>query len=190
MAKHRNDDDRKDEDGTDDSSFAASFSRDANVTPMDRGNLAPVPTPSKGGAPDVSGSEERRDRGAASKAHETKTSVARATRSEMRELRAGRIRPQESIDLHGFTRDNAYRRLCNATARARADGKRCVVVVHGKGQRSKDGVAVLRDALDDWLGQAPLVEQVIGSCRAQPRDGGTGATYLLLRAPGKEKPAK
>ncbi|MDP6977333.1 MAG: Smr/MutS family protein [Myxococcota bacterium] len=108
----------------------------------------------------------------------------------MRELRAGSIRPQESIDLHGFTREGAYRRLCNATARARSNGKRCVVVIHGKGQRSEDGVAVLRDALDDWLQRVPLVEHVIGSCRAQPRDGGTGATYLLLRAPGEKKPAK
>jgi DNA-nicking Smr family endonuclease len=98
----------------------------------------------------------------------------------MRRLRAGKIRPQQTVDLHGFTRDEAYARLCNATARAAAAGKRCVLVVHGRGHHSSDGSPVLKDALADWIARPPLANQVIGCCLAQPRDGGSGASYLLL----------
>jgi DNA-nicking Smr family endonuclease len=99
----------------------------------------------------------------------------------MRRLRAGKIRPQQSIDLHGFTRDEAYRQLCNAIARAAATGVRCVLVIHGRGQHSADERSVLRDALGEWIVRSPLADRVAGCCLAQARDGGTGASYLLLR---------
>ncbi len=105
----------------------------------------------------------------------------KATRSEMRRLRAGKIRPQQTIDLHGFNREDAHRRLCNAVARAESAGIRCLLVIHGKGQRSEEGVAVLRQALENWIVQPPLSGSVTGCCLAQLPDGGSGASYLLLR---------
>ena len=109
--------------------------------------------------------------------------LALASRAELKKLRAGKIRPQQTIDLHGFTRDNAYRRLCHEVARATTADFRCLLVIHGKGQHSSSGAVTIRDALSDWLTQPPLAQHVAGCTLAQPKDGGSGASYLLLRRP-------
>ncbi|MBW2389440.1 MAG: Smr/MutS family protein [Deltaproteobacteria bacterium] len=170
-----------------DGSFADAVESMGDVEPLDRTNLSDLPPP-----PDSDGSPHGSSRTtdpaiatealppAPASASDTIVSV-RATRTEMRRLRAGKIRPQQTVDLHGFTRDEAYARLCNATARAAAAGKRCVLVVHGRGHHSSDGSSVLKNALPDWIARPPLANQVIGCCFAQPRDGGSGASYLLLR---------
>jgi len=158
---------------------------------MDRDNVAGVPLarPKTAEAP-APGAEQGPEANAKPEADARPPSIARATRSELRELRAGKVRPQETVDLHGFRREDAHRRLCNAVARAIEKGQRCVRVIHGKGHRSAGGQAVLRDALADWLGQRPLVEQVTGSAPARPRDGGSGATLLLLRRPSGQPPGE
>jgi DNA-nicking Smr family endonuclease len=109
--------------------------------------------------------------------------LALASRAELKRLRAGKIRPQQTIDLHGFTRDNAYRRLCHEVTRAATADFRCLLVIHGKGQHSSSGAVTIRDALSDWLTQPPLAQHVAGCTLAQPKDGGSGASYLLLRRP-------
>jgi DNA-nicking Smr family endonuclease len=40
---------------------------------------------------------------------------------------------------------------------------------------------VLRDGLVEWLSQPALRDKVLAFAGALPRDGGEGATYLLLR---------
>ncbi len=151
------------------------MSRDRSVKPIDRANITEVPD-----RPVV---DSRPAPSAKATPPSKAASVARPTTTQLRELRAGKIRPHETIDLHGFRRDAAHRRLCNAVARAVSNGRRCVLVIHGKGHRSEGGEAILRDALTDWLQKPPLIEQVIGSSRAVPRDGGSGASYLLLHKP-------
>jgi DNA-nicking Smr family endonuclease len=130
------------------------------------------PITSQVAAPDASG--PNRNSGA---------TLALASRAELKKLRAGKIRPQQTIDLHGFTRDNAYRRLCHEVARAATADFRCLLVIHGKGQHSSIGAVTIRDALSDWLTQPPLAQHVAGCTLAQPKDGGSGASYLLLRRP-------
>ena len=109
--------------------------------------------------------------------------LALASRAELKKLRAGKIRPQQTIDLHGFTRDNAYRRLCHEVTRAATADFRCLLVIHGKGQHSGIGAVTIRDSLSDWLKQPPLAQLVAGCTLAQPKDGASGASYLLLRRP-------
>ncbi|MCP4035685.1 MAG: Smr/MutS family protein [bacterium] len=169
--------------------FAKAMKQLGDVEPIDRDNLSDAPVP----APPPRERTAQPTQASADEAEPSRTkgaSIVRATRREMRDLRAGKIRPQEKVDLHGFTREQGHRRLCNAVARAQADGKRCLLVVHGKGQRSPGGRSILREALEDWLRARPLREQVIGSAVAQPSEGGSGASYLLLRAPVEKKPAK
>ena len=57
---------------------------------------------------------------------------SKATRTQMRRLRAGKLRPERVVDLHGFSQDQAYRSLCNAIARAVDEGVRCVLIIHGR----------------------------------------------------------
>jgi len=99
----------------------------------------------------------------------------------LRRLRAGKIRPELTVDLHGLTRDEAFARLCNAIAGAAVAGNRCVLVIHGRGHHTADGRSVLKDSLADWIVRPPLANRVMEYCVAQSRDGGVGASYLLLR---------
>ena len=161
-------------------SFADAMAKVDDLSPIDRSNLNETPTLDPSKSPhlgDPAADETRRSTKAASH----KKHSARASRAQMRSLRAGKIRPQRTIDLHGFTLDRAHRRLCNEIERASDSGDRCVKVIHGKGHHSTPGALTIKEALVDWLEEAPLADQVIGSALAQPRDGGGGASYLLLR---------
>jgi DNA-nicking Smr family endonuclease len=40
---------------------------------------------------------------------------------------------------------------------------------------------VLKGGVVDWLVEAPLASLVLAFATAQPRDGGAGASYVLLR---------
>jgi DNA-nicking Smr family endonuclease len=67
-----------------------------------------------------------------------------------------------------------------AIQRTFAQGKRCVLVVHGRG-RSSESEPVLKEALLEWLAEPPASERVLAFTSARGRDGGVGATYVLLR---------
>lgn len=98
-------------------------------------------------------------------------------------LGRGEPEPEEKIDLHGLRRDSAGRLLADRIESARARGLRCVVVVHGRGQGSGGGEAVLRDALPGWLSKAPCARHLLGFAPAPSRHGGEGAILVLLRRP-------
>ena len=64
---------------------------------------------------------------------------------------------------------------------ARRAGRRYLLVIHGKGSHSADGVGVLRDAVLEALtsgGAAPVVAAFATACS---RLGGSGALALALR---------
>ncbi len=86
----------------------------------------------------------------------------------------------EELDLHGFTVEQAMHRLSRFIASARKRGKRRVLVVTGKGHRSKDGIGKIRKATEQWIQQRGkrAVESYAPAPRAQ---GGSGAFVLILR---------
>ena len=96
-------------------------------------------------------------------------------------LARGEPEPEERIDLHGARKDAAGALLAKRIESARARGLRCVVIVHGRGRRSPDGVAVLRDAVPDWLTGGRCGQAVLAFTPAPDRLGGRGATLVLLR---------
>ena len=98
----------------------------------------------------------------------------------MARLRRGRIRPEAQLDLHGMTQDEAHRELAAFIARAQGEGRRCVIVVTGKGSVGEGG-GVLRRGVPKWLNTPALRPRIMGFCAAQQRDGGAGAVYVLLR---------
>jgi len=99
----------------------------------------------------------------------------------VRKLRKGEFAVQAHVDLHGLLKDEAKAALEAFLARSRQDGKRCVLVVHGRGLHSKDQVPVLKEALKRWMHTARFARHVLGFSSARPHDGGTGAMYVLLR---------
>ena len=96
-------------------------------------------------------------------------------------LRRGDPEPEERIDLHGTRRDAAGVLLTKRLESAVAQGLRCVIVIHGRGQRSPSGDAVLRDAIPDWLSKGKAAKRVQAFATAPERLGGAGATLVLLK---------
>jgi DNA-nicking Smr family endonuclease len=92
----------------------------------------------------------------------------------MDRLRRGQLRPEAALDLHGMTRAEAHAVLSRFVAGAHADGKRALLVVTGRG-------GVLREEVPKWLNAPGLRPRLLGFAAAQPRDGGPGALYVLLR---------
>ncbi len=101
-------------------------------------------------------------------------------RRTMDRLRRGRLRPEARLDLHGSTREEAHRELTEFLHRARDDGRRCVIVITGRG-RASEGGGVIRNETPRWLNLPALRPLVLGFAEAQPKDGGAGALYVLLR---------
>lgn len=97
----------------------------------------------------------------------------------LRKLRRGTWPIQDRLDLHGNNSDAARRLLQEFLHAARQQALRCVLVIHGKGMNSRGGEAVLKMRVRHWLIQHPLV---LAYCDALPKDGGSGAVLLLLKA--------
>ena len=99
----------------------------------------------------------------------------------LRKLRAGDYAVQAHLDLHGLTSDEAHVEVDAFLTRARTDGRRCVLIVHGRGHNSKEGIPVLKERLKVWLTRGRIGRGVLAFCTARPTDGGAGAVYVLLR---------
>lgn len=101
-------------------------------------------------------------------------------------LRRGKLDVEARLDLHGHGRESAHRAL-NAFIQFSTDaGRRCVLVVTGKGSRD-GGIGVIRAAVPQWLNLAPLREHILSYNAARPQDGGEGAIYILLRRKREKK---
>jgi DNA-nicking Smr family endonuclease len=96
-------------------------------------------------------------------------------------LRRGERKIEARLDLHGMTQDEAHRALNAFLDRAEHAGWRCVLVITGKGRPGTSAAGVLRAAVPRWLNEAPNRARLLAIAAAQPRDGGAGAMYLLLR---------
>ena len=103
----------------------------------------------------------------------------RLASSRMRQLKRGTIRIAGELDLHGYLRDEAVRRLAHFVESSYARGAEAVLVITGKGLNSPDG-PVLQGAVQDWLRTAG--KRMVAEFHAGPRDkGGSGALVVFLR---------
>ena len=99
-------------------------------------------------------------------------------------LRRGKMPIEARLDLHGHTLAEGHRAVTAFVAQSFAAGRRCVLIITGKGNRQADGrraPGVLKAALPDWLSDPPSADKVLTFSAAQPADGGGGAYYVLLR---------
>jgi len=97
----------------------------------------------------------------------------------LRRLRRGDYRIEAEIDLHGMRLAEARVRLREFLLAALARRLQCLRIVHGKGLRSGQRGPVIKNAVYSLLRRA---DQVLAFTSAAMRDGGTGATLVLLRA--------
>lgn len=101
-------------------------------------------------------------------------------RAHLDRLARGEVPVDVELELHGLTAKEAGSLVRAAVNEAYEEGERCLLVIHGRGRHSEQG-AVLREALPEWLAAPPVGARVMAFASAQPRDGGTGASYVLLR---------
>jgi DNA-nicking Smr family endonuclease len=107
-------------------------------------------------------------------------------------LKRGQLPIRGILDLHGMTQAAARSALDHFIADAYAQGRRAVLIVTGQGLRGPDdegGVraGVLKTMTPRWLNEAPNRARVLAFTYAQPRHGGAGALYVLIR---RRRPAE
>lgn len=98
-------------------------------------------------------------------------------KQQINALRTGKLCFEAKLDLHGLKPDEAKIRLSQFIARQIQNHHRWVLIVHGKGGRFGEA-PVLKNLVNHWLCQ---LSTVLAFHSAQPKHGGAGAVYVLLK---------
>lgn len=96
----------------------------------------------------------------------------------LKKLRQGLLPIDAKLDLHGSTVEEAREILLRFMSEAKENHFRVVKIIHGRGHHTHAEPPVLKNKVNVWLRQFP---DILAFCSALPRDGGTGAVYVLLR---------
>jgi DNA-nicking Smr family endonuclease len=104
-------------------------------------------------------------------------------RRTLEKLRRGQMKLEAYLDLHGLRQSEAQAQLTRFLTDAHHAGRRCVLVITGKGTRNPQTgeEGVLRRMVPFWLEMPPLSPLILSHCPARQKDGGDGAVYVLLR---------
>lgn len=108
-------------------------------------------------------------------------SVSGLTASQFKPLRQGRLSIEARLDLHGLTTEQARSQLIAFMHQQEEAFHRHVLIIHGKGGH-KGQPPVIKNLINRWL---PQFSSVLAFHSALPRDGGTGAMYVLLKRAGR-----
>ncbi|WP_321991178.1 Smr/MutS family protein [Marispirochaeta aestuarii] len=89
-----------------------------------------------------------------------------------------RMAPQESLDLHGYTVEEALKELDGFLLRSKRRGLRKVLIIHGKGNHSDTGDSILRKKVRRYIAESPVCGE-----HGVPQSGmgGEGAVWIILR---------
>ena len=104
-----------------------------------------------------------------------------------KKLAKGPIAPDRTVDLHGLTLDAAHARLDFAIAEALAGQARVILLIagkprpHGENDARGNRRGAIRAKLLDWLAASRHAPHIAAVRPAQPRHGGVGAVYVVLR---------
>jgi DNA-nicking Smr family endonuclease len=91
----------------------------------------------------------------------------------------GMMEIDATIDLHGLTQPVAHAALSRFIVGSAEMGRRCLLVITGKGNR--EGSGILRSEVPRWLSEPDLRGRILTYSHAQPKHGGQGALYVLLK---------
>jgi len=101
------------------------------------------------------------------------------SRERLKSLASGRPPVEQTLDLHGVTRNEALGLLEEWFDHAVGKQLRVLCIIHGRGLHSAEGKAVLKEAVYQWLRSGPVAHAVLAVI-PQPGSGG-GACLVLLR---------
>ncbi len=91
-------------------------------------------------------------------------------------LKKGKIQPEDSIDLHGLTKQEA--KIALDRFLFSTNNLSCIKIIHGKGLNNSNNDAVLKTFVANYLKNHPVVAAYY-SCNKQ--HGSTGAVLVLLK---------
>lgn len=95
----------------------------------------------------------------------------------LKELKNGQIPWERRLDLHGLKSETARDALCQFIQTQAEHDKRCLLIIHGKGGQQGEP-PIIKNLVNRWL---PQMDEVLAFHSALPKDGGTGAVYVLLK---------
>lgn len=96
----------------------------------------------------------------------------------MQRLKNGEIPYDDRIDLHGYRAHFATAELEGFFQNAVSEQFRCLLIIHGKGERKAGNLPVIKNLLNQWLPEQP---EVLAFHSAPARLGGAGALLVLLK---------
>jgi DNA-nicking Smr family endonuclease len=103
-------------------------------------------------------------------------------------LRKGTLRIEGKLDLHGYYHEDAIDAFSGFIEHAAHAGKRCVLIVTGKGKDAPKEFGVLHQNAPRWINNIPHVrENVLMFCHCPPNLGGEGAILILLKRKRAER---
>ncbi|MDF1759058.1 MAG: Smr/MutS family protein [Coxiellaceae bacterium] len=102
-------------------------------------------------------------------------------KNDIKRLKKGDFPIEARLDLHLYTVEQAIDALHDFIDQCQTEDIRYALIVHGKGHYSADGVPAIKNMINQWLRNHP---NVLAFQSAKPRDGGTGAIYVLLKCGG------
>ena len=88
------------------------------------------------------------------------------------------LKPEDVVDLHGLTREQAWQKLDSFVSACKIRGLRKILIIHGKGNHSHGTDLVLGEMVRSII----EADRRLGSSGHPDRNhGGTGATWVIIR---------
>jgi DNA-nicking Smr family endonuclease len=104
----------------------------------------------------------------------SQTAVPQHNANTFKKFQAGKIFIESTLDLHGFSQDQAFDKLKEFVIKSFKQNHRVLLIITGKS-------GVLKQEIPRWLSLEPLASMILSLKEAKQKDGGSGALYILLR---------
>ena len=93
----------------------------------------------------------------------------------------GNYKIDKILDLHRYSREQAYSELMKFLDNACEQKYRMVLIITGKGNSSPGKRSILKSSLLNWLETYNSSERFLYIGYAHPKHGGNGAVYIVLK---------
>ena len=108
-------------------------------------------------------------------------------KATLKKFKREEFKIEDRLDLHGCTEDEAYEKVNNFVVQAYNCGKRCIIIITGKGLtvRENDDIftskGILKRQVPQWLNMPQLRAMILTYKNPSEKQGGSGALYILLK---------
>lgn len=96
---------------------------------------------------------------------------------QFHELKTGQITCEAKLDLSGLKTEKARKALLKFIQKQVKNKKHSLLIIHGT-ESHKNAPPLLKNLINHWL---PQIVEVAAFHSANPKDGGVGAVYVLLK---------